>query len=55
MTRTRNRPSPMFEDLMALFKDARAHPENYSAKDRETLKRLSREILNKPADPDRPF
>ena len=43
------------EDLFALFKEAREHPENFTASDKESLRRLAEEILGKPTEPERPF
>ena len=43
------------EDLLALFEDARRHPEKYSEPDKESIRRLAREILGNPPEPERPF
>lgn len=42
------------DDLIALFEDAKAHPENYDA---EVIKRLAEEVTGKRkiADPNKPF
>ena len=43
------------EDLLALFKDAREHPEKFTEGNKESTRRLAQEILGKSPDPERPF
>jgi hypothetical protein len=40
------------EDLLALFEDVKAHPENY---DEATVKRLAAEVLGKMPASNKPF
>ena len=43
------------EDLIALFEDAREHPDKYSERDKASTRRLASEILGQAPEPERPF